>query len=747
MDFRRRRLLTSQVSAEKEQKEQKEQKESGSKEKGVLPSPSSQSVPETMSNTSHATSPPSVAGSESEQDVKTKEPEKETRASPSRFQRIVQAQVQPQNAPRRISEEDQIKAQNSEKSSASFAEAWGLSVPSDPSVPVGEYDNTVCLCPKCHKESLCLQGSGSFVCLHCSFHGDTAISPRSYRGTWLSSFDKYLEGFSLIPENITPPEVLRPHHPDESVPLPSDVPRGVFAPAFIDGQMKRAWHVFIRDNNGVLRDTHIWRNDDENEKQSSENDNPWFRYDIPAYPWGISFVQSGRVVLVADMRDQLALSQSGVKNVLVVPPDLNSDLPTSEAWRVMEFMEPVLTEKSREIVIAFPNSRGWRVNEEEVGRRLDKERCFRVRYLPFHNDAHHAHEENLIPEEKAFHRFFEAYGPQDTESLVDLAHPFPVAGIHELDDIDEQFEALYETGLKPGAQTGWPSMDVRYTVKTGQWTLVTGIPGHGKSSWLDGLLVNLASQHGWRFGLFSPENQPIERHFASLMEKKLNKPFSEGPTPRISQAEKNQAKVWLNEKFKIILPTDDGLWTLDSVLKLAKTLVMRYGIRGLVIDPWNELDHSIRSNITETTYISECLTKIRRFARLYDIHIWIVAHPTKLEKRADGKYPVPTPYDVSGGAHWRNKADNAIAVYRNVDEDDSDITDVYTQKVRFKEVGSIGVVSLRSDKASGAFIDDVDQNKRALALQQGRYELSSNVRLAAPRQYPKGPPLEYDQSF
>jgi twinkle protein len=52
----------------------------------------------------------------------------------------------------------------------------------------------------------------------------------------------------------------------------------------------------------------------------------------------------------------------------------------------------------------------------------------------------------------------------------------------------------------------------------GQFTVVTGWPGSGKSEWLDALLVNL-TKSGWKFAIFSPENQPTELHIAKLLEK------------------------------------------------------------------------------------------------------------------------------------------------------------------------------------------------------------------------------------
>ena len=47
-----------------------------------------------------------------------------------------------------------------------------------------------------------------------------------------------------------------------------------------------------------------------------------------------------------------------------------------------------------------------------------------------------------------------------------------------------------------------------------------------------------------------------------------------------------------------------------------------YGIRGLVIDPYNELDHQRPGAMSETEYVSQMLTKIKRFAQHHDVHVW-----------------------------------------------------------------------------------------------------------------------------
>jgi hypothetical protein len=58
--------------------------------------------------------------------------------------------------------------------------------------------------------------------------------------------------------------------------------------------------------------------------------------------------------------------------------------------------------------------------------------------------------------------------------------------------------------------------------------------------------------------------------------------------------------------------------------------VGRYGIRGLVIDPYNELDHQRAKNTTETEYVSQLLTKLKRFAQHY--RCVVCPHPGALNQ-------------------------------------------------------------------------------------------------------------------
>jgi twinkle protein len=264
-------------------------------------------------------------------------------------------------------------------------------------------------------------------------------------------------------------------------------------------------------------------------------------------------------------------------------------------------------------------------------------------------------------------------------------------------------EKMWRDGLPPGDRSGWPSMDRYYSVPTGLVTIVTGWPGSGKSEWLDALLVHLGHQ-GWKIAIFSPENQPLELHAAKHMEKVSGKPFGHGPTERIGFDEIPEFLDELAGWFHFIhAPSVETSLTVRSVIEAATPWLEKQGPkRGLVIDPWNELEHSRPSNLSETEYISKTLSFVRNWARANQIHVWIVAHPQKM-RREDGKLPVAKLDMISGSQHWWNKADFGISIWRDQDDPDNQIIDVHVLKVRFKHTGRVGVIQLRYDRVSGRY--------------------------------------------
>ncbi len=395
-------------------------------------------------------------------------------------------------------------------------------------------------------------------------------------------------------------------------------------------------------------------------------------------------------IIVEGEPDKLAIEEASYQNVLSVPdgaPDVNTKNYISK-FSYIENCEEEL-DKIDKFIIAVDNDSAGKKLETELIRRLGPEKCYTVQWPEGCKDA------NQVLVERTMY---------DLVSAIEEARPVPISGIFEVPDFENELDKLYHNnGRECGLSTGWLGADRLYTIRPGEVTVVTGIPSHGKSEIVDAIMVNLAYNHDWRFATFSPENHPIELHASKIIQKHIGKPFSKSYSGFMNTKEFEASKPWVDEHFKFIAPRDDEL-RVDSIIEKAIVCVKRYGIKGLSCDPWNEFDHSRPSGMTETEYISLALTKVRRFARTYKVHVWLVAHPTKLQKNNKDQYPVPTPYDISGSANWRNKPDNCLSIWRDL-ADESKEVEFYVQKVRFREIGKIGMAKLRYNINSGRYTD------------------------------------------
>lgn len=378
------------------------------------------------------------------------------------------------------------------------------------------------------------------------------------------------------------------------------------------------------------------------------------------------------LIITEGEMDCLALYEAGFRAVVSVPDGAPSPDAQSYATK-FDFLhgaEP-LFEKFKYVVLAVDNDAPGQKLQEELCRRIGLDKCLKVLWPEGCKDANDV----LVK-----------YGTDDLHRCIKDAAFFPVDGVQTVNDLWDAVFSLHEQPEQPGADIGWDNAFGVFNVEPGQMTVVTGIPSHGKSTFIDALRVNLFRKYGWPSAAFSPENWPASSHLAVLVEMYAARNFRE-----MTQDELYDAMCQVYQGFFFIQPDkDDDMMTVDTILSRAKALVYREGIKVLVIDPWNEIAPTTKQGQREDQYISEQLAKIRRFARVNGIHIFLIAHPRNLEKNKDGQYPPPTAYDIAGGAMWRNKADNILCVYRP--DMKTGQTDVFVQKIRFRRNGKAGEV-------------------------------------------------------
>ena len=269
-------------------------------------------------------------------------------------------------------------------------------------------------------------------------------------------------------------------------------------------------------------------------------------------------------------------------------------------------------------------------------------------------------------------------------------------------DFQKDIADFYTKGFESGKLININSFDNILRFDHSQLNIITGIPTHGKSEFLDFILIKLAKIHRWKTVFFSPENYPLSIHFNKLAEK-----YHEMSLYKKSVDVVCEAIEFIDEHFRFIDATEDEL-TLDNILLSCLECKKDFKVDCLVIDPWNEIESSRPRDLTESEFTGNCLRKLRKFARKNNICLFVVAHPTKMQKIKDKEiYPVPSLYDISGSSNWYNKADNGIVIYRDFTED---ITEVHIKKVKFRNYGNIGCAKFTYNKDNGCFIEYSNQS-------------------------------------
>lgn len=533
-------------------------------------------------------------------------------------------------------------------------------------------------CPKCSsdrtkKSERCLSvnlDDGVFQCHHCEWNGKAESFGQFRSGNWEKPRKVYRKP-TYTPQSEPADKLLEwfaaRHIPAEVVRRNKIERREVYFPATQSNQPAIAFPYF-RDGQVI------------NVQYRSAGKDFVMEKDAEPCLYGLDDIEDNEeLYIVEGQLDKLAMESAGMLNCVSVPNGAGSNLDCFAA-------DEARLAHVKRFFIAVDNDEKGKKLEADLVSRLGRDKCWLVEWPKGCKDAN----EVLI-----------AHGIDGLCDAALSARPIPIDGAFEINDLREEIFSLYDDGLPEGFSPGWVNLGEHYRPALGQWTAVVAIPGSGKTAWLAALMVNMAISHDWKFCVFPAENLPAAQYASLLAEIFLGLPFNRGVHERMTREELDTAIDWLHDHFIILNPSDDEL-DLDSLLSMAKAYCLRRGIKGFVIDPWNELDHKQPTHQSETQYIAHSLIKVRRFAKAHSIHVWIVVHPTKMAKDRDGNYPVPTLYDASGSAHWRNKADFGIALYRHLDDDQKPV-EVHVQKVRWKWCGKIGLVKLYFDKLTGRY--------------------------------------------
>ena len=390
------------------------------------------------------------------------------------------------------------------------------------------------------------------------------------------------------------------------------------------------------------------------------------------------------LVITEGELDALSAIEAGLPLTVSVPDgapaeartddiDPDNDAKFAFVWNCWDALKEV-----RRIVIATDADPPGQALAQELVRRLGVDRCFFVAYPTDCKDLNDV---------------LTKHGKDEVVRVVTGAQPYPVAGLYKL----SEFPPV--ANLKTYS-TGWPSLDEHFRPYLGEFVVLTGIPAHGKSTWASALAINLCKEHGWPICFASFEMPPVPFHRDGLRQYLNRKPIDRQTAEELAEAD-----AWIEANTVFIAQNPAGEeqdFDVEQILELAKTAVVRHDIKLLIVDPFNELEHRRRQGELETEYIGRAIREFLRFARRFEVLVVVVCHPTKMGGEGKGANK-PSLYDVSGSAHWFNKSDAGLVLWRP-DIHVGDV-EVDVKKVRFRQAGRPGIVRFVFDEFSGRFVE------------------------------------------
>jgi twinkle protein len=331
-------------------------------------------------------------------------------------------------------------------------------------------------------------------------------------------------------------------------------------------------------------------------------------------------------------------------------------------------------EGAKTVYIATDNDENGRNLEKELVRRIGDEKCLLVDLKPY-KDAN----EVLLAE-----------GVESLVKRLKNASSPKLEGVFSVDDVRESMLDGFHNGQDRGTTTYIPQIDKAWTWRNGEVNIWTGYQNEGKSMFLNQLACIKSIQDNWKFAVFSPENMPMNDFFNDIIEMYIGKsadPYYKNNQMKLE--EYKEAMDFARKHFFLIYPQKN--FTLDSIFSRAKHLVKTKGIRSLIIDPYNTVQHKMLRGEREDLYISRFMSELKRFALDNNISVHLVAHQVTPHKDDNGRYIKPDVNRIKGGGTFADKADNVMFIWRpnrGLDFSDSCVT-FGSQKIKKQKLVGI----------------------------------------------------------
>jgi|GEM_PF-165681 len=234
---------------------------------------------------------------------------------------------------------------------------------------------------------------------------------------------------------------------------------------------------------------------------------------------------------------------------------------------------------------------------------------------------------------------------------------------HSMDYYGAVYELFFPKGGKPfGEFLPNCNFGEHFMIRPGELTVLTGFASHGKTEFLNELLVGLTT-NGDRAVVASLETPPqntLSRMWCQSMG--LEKPIdwdehgNKYEIPGLFE----KGMRWLDERIHFY--DFVGVAESKKVIPVFEYAAKRYGAKYFVVDSLMCMD------VAEDDFNrqKEIMNELCAFVRKYNVHLFLVCHAKKTtDKKREESY-IPGKHDISGSGHIGNLAFNIISVWRNI---------------------------------------------------------------------------------
>ena len=429
-------------------------------------------------------------------------------------------------------------------------------------------------------------------------------------------------------------------------------------------------------------------------------------------PFNMDSIKNAKeCVIVEGELDCMAYHEVGIKNVISVP---NGATVTVEEKKIfeetgelkvisninLEYMDPIIDDlKHIEMFyIATDDDAPGIKLREELARRLGYERC---KYIKFGDWKDENGEPINDPNELLIKK-----GKASLDGSLAAAYSFPINDVTNASEYLDIMLKNYRDGKTRGISTGYKSLDPHFNWVRG-WPLVfNGYPNMGKTSMVLNLMAISAVKYKWKWGVYCPENYPVEDVIEILAMILVGKTIETGYDRRISEEELTMVVREFIEKYFFFVDHEDG-FTPEKIRAIKKRMIQQYGIVGFLTDPWSSLNHDVARMGGIDEYLQNELNHEVRLTTRYNL-INIICHHPKTPDKIDKP---PTVWQLTGGKHWWIKMYGALCIHQELYDDwKNNLVGFHVQKVKVKQkagetTSATNYPILRYDKLSRRFYE------------------------------------------